>query len=106
MLKPLLTPDQVAGLLHVSRRSVLTLDIPRVRVGRGRGKVLFREEDVEHYVRSRIEHTEEKGVGHGSRISQGQKKVGLSGLPSREMIQKIRLGYQAGSPGGGEGVPS
>lgn len=34
-------------------------DVPRVRIGRGHGKILFREEDVELYIRS---HVETKGV--------------------------------------------
>ena len=56
MLKPLLTPAQVADLLHLSRRKVLSLDLPKVRVGDGRGKILFSEDDVRDYLRSRTEY--------------------------------------------------
>ncbi len=96
-LKPLLTPDQVAELLHRKPRSVLALDIPKVRIGKGKGTLLFREEDVEAYVRSRVEYSEAREVKHGGRVQKGQKKVGVQGLPSRAQLQAVRLGHQDGS---------
>lgn len=62
MLKQLLTPAQVAELLHLSRRKVLSLDIPKVRVGDGRGKILFNEDDVRDYLRAKTEFPVIKGA--------------------------------------------
>jgi hypothetical protein len=42
-LRSLLTPAQVGEVLHLKRRAVLALDLPRVRVGAGRGKILFKQ---------------------------------------------------------------
>ena len=89
MLTSLLTPDQVGEVLHLKKRAVLALDIPRVRAGRG--KVLIREEDVELYIRS---HVEQKGAGRADRISKRSKEVALQGLPSRHQLQALRMGYQ------------
>ena len=89
VLTSLLTPDQVGEVLHLKKRAVLALDIPRVRAGRG--KVLIREEDVELYIRS---HVEQKGAGRADRISKRSKEVALQGLPSRHQLQALRMGYQ------------
>ena len=105
MLKPLLTPAQVAELLHLSRRKVLSLDIPKVRVGEGRGKILFNEDDVQDYLKSRTEYPSIKGENDANRVSRGQKKMGLSVLPSREVLEAIRLGYGAGGEKRGGGTP-
>ena len=99
----LLTPQQVGDILHLKPRSVMALDIPRVRVGRTKRKVLFREEDVDQYVRSRLEYLEKGGKDHGRRIQKEQRKVGLQVLPSRAQLQAIRLGHQDGGKKGGAG---
>jgi len=100
----LLTPDQVGAVLHLKKRAVLALDdLPRVRVGAGRGKILFRQDDVELYIRSHLEHKREN---HADRIPKKSQKVGLSGLPSRAQLQALRMGHQGGSETGGSGFPS
>jgi hypothetical protein len=86
----LLTAEEVGKLLHLKRRAVLALDIPRVRVGAGRGKVLFKVEDVERYIRS---HTEEREINNGRRVQKRAKAVGVQGLPSWDQLLIIRLGY-------------
>ena len=105
MLKPLLTPAQVAELLHLSRRKVLSLDIPKVRVGDGRGKILFNEDDVKNYLRERTEYPAIKGGSDADRVPQKSKKVGLSVLPSREVLEAIRLGHGNGGEKRGGGTP-
>src|SRR5919109_3762033 len=94
----LLTPSQVAELLHMSRRKVLELDIPKVRVGHGRGKILFDEDDVKEYLRSRTEYPAIKGERDANRVQKKPKEMGLSVLPSRQLLEAIRLGH----PRGGE----
>ena len=109
MLKPLLTPTQVADLLHLSRRKVLSLDLPKVRVGDGRGKILFSEDDVRDYLRSRTEYPVTREQGHADRVPKKSQKMGLSVLPSREVLEAIRLGYSRGRQergGGTKGAPS
>jgi len=105
MLKPLLTPAQVAELLHLSRRKVLSLDIPKVRIGEGRGKILFNEDDVKDYLKSRTEYPVIKGEKDANRIQERPKKMGLQVLPSREVLEAIRLGYGAGGEKRGSGTP-
>lgn len=102
----LLTPDQVANVLHLSRRKVLTLHLPKVRVGNGRGKILYNEDDVSEYVKTRTEYPLVKGVDYdATRIQRRSKKMGLQGLPSRSCLQKIRMGHEGGGDTSGSGVP-
>jgi hypothetical protein len=86
----LLTRKEAAAKLRISEKTLASLPLPFVRMGRGRGKVLYRNEDLETYIRSKLRWHEE-GSNHGDRVSKGHEKVGLSGLPSRETLQKIRL---------------
>src|SRR5437867_6029439 len=104
MLKQLLTPAQVAEIFHLSRRTVLSLKIPRARVGEGRGKILFHEDDVREYLRLCTEYPVEKGASDAGRVQKKSKTVGLSVLPSRKHLQKLRLSYQGGSDTSGGGA--
>jgi hypothetical protein len=100
MLKQLLTPDQVAAILHLSRRKVLELPVPKVRVGDGRGKILYSESDILEYVKNKTEYPAAKGNNHAGRVQKKQKAVGLQILPSREHLQKLRISYQGGGDTG------
>jgi hypothetical protein len=104
-MKALLTPDQVAGILRLSRRKVLSLQIPRIRVGNGRGKVLFSEDDVSNYLSLRTEYPGIKGDHHATGLQRRSKKVGVQGLPSRNYLQKIRVGHEGGGDTSRSGVP-
>jgi hypothetical protein len=73
----LLTPAEVAGMLHLSRRKVLTLPLPKVRVGSGRGKILFNEEDVKDYVIRQTEFPVEKGANNACRVQKNRKRWGF-----------------------------
>ena len=103
MISKHLTPDEVASLLHLSRRKVLSLDIPKVRVGDGRGKILFNEDDVKNYLRERTEYPVIKRGSDANRVQKGQRQVGLQILPSRENLEKIRLGHGASGQKRGSG---
>ena len=105
MLKPLLTPDHVADILHLSRRKVLELPVPKIRIGDGRGKILFKEEDVLDYLRSRTEYPEQKGANHVSGVSKKPKKMGLQVLPSQSHLEAIRVGHTRGGQERGGGGP-
>lgn len=101
-----LTPAEVGELIHLSRRKVLELPIARVRVGKGRGKILYDEEDVKNYLRERTEYPAAKRECNADGVQKRAQKVGLSVLPSRETLEKIRLGHGAGSQGRGGGAPN
>ena len=97
----LLTPKQVAEKLQIkSERTVARLGIPALSVGRGRGMLRYRPEDVDAYIKGHVEHGIEKEVRHVDRVPKAEKKVGLQGLPSRAQIRQIRLGHQNGGQTG------
>ena len=92
MLKALPRKAEVAEIVRLSERKVLTLPIPKVRVGKGRGKVLYKEADVEEYLKSRTEYPVLKGEHSDNRVQKKPKKMGISLLPSRQVLEAIRLG--------------
>jgi len=79
--------------------SVRRLPVARVRVGK---KLLYRAGDIQAFI---AEHTEVpakvKGATAYDRVPQGLPAVGFSVLPSKQMLQKIRLGYAGGGKAGG-----
>src|SRR5215831_17155922 len=96
----LLTAEEVAAQLKVRSRTVRTLGLPVVMVG---GSFRYKQSDVEAYIAS---HTVYSG---GQNVSVKKKKgriVGLSVLPSRATLQKIRLSGSQGGKGSGSGSPN
>jgi hypothetical protein len=83
-------PKRSAVELRMNVKTLASLPVPFVRVGCGRGKVLYQSEDIETYIRSKIRYYEES-PSHGDRVQKRHQKVGLSGLPSRATLQKIRV---------------
>ena len=79
MLNPYLTKAEVAEIVRLSERKVLTLPIPKVRVGKGRGKIVYNEADVEEYLKSRTEYLVLKG--EHSDVQKKPKKMGILLLP-------------------------
>ena len=79
----LLTDKEVAAQLRIKPRSVVTLDLPFVRVGSGKGVRRYRQKDVDAYVNLRVQ---DKGANNGNektkkaqwgRVSREPKTVGL-----------------------------
>ena len=66
-MKILLTPKQVAERLQIPRGSVYDLDIPRIRIGKGKGLYRYREDDVERYIAARVEYPEGSKEAHKPR---------------------------------------
>jgi hypothetical protein len=104
----LLTAEQVAERLQIKPRSVNRTGIPIVRVGKRRGVLRYREEDVDAYIKERLEYG---GTGHVKakakkqekkehRVPQGSKTMGLQGLVSRSTLKAIRMGNTRGGDGG------
>jgi excisionase family DNA binding protein len=98
----LLTPEEAANLLKVSERTLRRLKLPRVKLGK---QYRYRPVDVEGFINLNLEYPE-IGRPNISRIQKRSKAVGLSVLPSRAMLQQIRLGHQNGSKTGGAGSAS
>ena len=103
----LLTAAQVAEALQIKESTVPTLGIPTVRVGSGKGLIRYKEEDVEAYIalRTRYSASYDEGVNNGSREKKKKRQLGLSVLPSRDTLRKIRMGNTGGGQGSGNPVP-
>ena len=94
----LLSPQRVAEQLDVPKGQVRRLKIPRVRTGEGRGKLHYRQEDVDRYIQERLEYPEnsEGGSNHGRKrsVSQRKKAMGFRGLPSIATLLKFPVGHK------------
>src|SRR5262245_62236647 len=97
------TAKEVADELAVKESTVPRLGLPVVRIGRGRGLLRYRREDVEAYVARRTEYASHKGA-ENVREKKKRRIVGLSVLPSRELLQKVRLSNSGGRQGSGNPV--
>jgi excisionase family DNA binding protein len=98
----LLTPQEAAKLLKVSERTLRRLKLPRVKLGK---QYRYRPADIDGFINLHLEYPE-IGGHNVSRIQRKPKKVGLQVLPSRAMLQAIRLGQQNGGETGGAGSAS
>ena len=98
----LLTPEEAANLFKVSERTLRRLKLPRVKLGK---QYRYRPADIDGFINLHLEYPE-IGRTNVNRIQKKLKKVGLSVLPSRAMLQQIRLGYKDGSETGGAGSAS
>ena len=93
----LLTAEEVSCLLKVIKpKQVRGLGLPIVRIGKGRGRVLYRKIDVDAYIRSRVEYEEtpirrEHHAKH--RAKSGYREMGIPDLISWEQIQQARMGH-------------
>ena len=95
----LLTAKEVGEQLQVRARTVAGLGIPVVEVGR---LLRYKQEDVDAYIARRTRY----GGQNGSREKKKKGNLGLSVLPSREMLQKLRLSNSGGGKGSGNSIPS
>src|SRR5262249_8315350 len=94
----LLTAKEVAAQLKIKPRTVRSLGLPCVVVGR---LIRYRQEDVDSWIAS---HTEYRGQVNGSREKTKGRIVGLSVYPTRALLQRIRHGNAGGSQGGRDPV--
>src|SRR5262245_57769367 len=92
----LLTAKDVAEQLRIKPRTVRSLGLPVVAVGR---LLRYRQEDLDRYVASQT-------IYSGGQINGSGKKTkgriaGLSVLPTRQMLQRVRLSGPTGGEGSG-----
>ena len=99
----LLTPQEAAAMLKVSERTLRRLKLPLVKLGK---QYRYRPADVEGFINLHLEYPVIEGAHHVSRVQKKSQQVGLSVLPTREMLLKIRLGNQNGSQSSGTGSPN
>jgi 23S rRNA pseudoU1915 N3-methylase RlmH len=92
----LMTKEEVAKYLRRFRPSMVPrlIGLKKARIGNGRGKVLYRKEDVREYVNSKVER--EEVIKSADQQKERYRKMGVSSLISREELQKARLGYAGG----------
>src|SRR5262245_41441985 len=96
----LLIAKEVAEQLRVKPRTVERLGLPVVRIG---GLKRYRQEDVDAYINLRIQYRGDDGKKKKEtrRLLQGRPaNLGLSGLPTRAQLQKIRMGNTGRGEGG------
>lgn len=91
----LMTKEEVSGVLRLKPSMIPRLvGLKKTRIGNGRGKVLFRREDVINYINSKVEKEEVmKGVGEQK---ERYRKMGVSSLLPWEELQKARMGHTGG----------
>ncbi len=87
----LLTPQQVAEQLAIPEDSVRRLQITRVRIGKGRGQLRYRQEDVDRYIRERLEDPRAQSVEPARRGQSRGNTVVFRGLTPRETKASLRV---------------
>ena len=92
----LMTKEEVAEVLRCAPSMVSRFaGLRKTRIGNGRGKVLFRKQDVIEYITSKVEGEEAIKVAGESKGR--HRKMGISSLVPWEELQKARLGHAGGS---------
>ena len=90
-----MTPFEVAKVLRCQPSMVHRLSgLIKTRIGNGRGKVLYRKQDVQHYIDSKVER--EEVVKGADKQKERYRKMGVSSLLPWEELQKARMGHAAG----------
>ncbi len=91
----LMTKEEVAAVLRCAPSMVPRLKgLKKTRIGNGRGKVLFRKQDVIEYIHSKVE--KEEVVRDAGEPKKRYKEMGVSSLVSWEELQKARVGQPRG----------
>jgi hypothetical protein len=89
-----MTKEEVAQVLRLKPSMVHRIGLKKTRIGNGRGKILYRKEDVVDYINSKVEREEVmKGAGEQK---EGYRKMGVPSLLPWEELQKARVGHTGG----------
>lgn len=91
----LMTKEEVAEVLRCKPSMVARFrGLRKTRIGNGRGRLLYRKEDVIDYKNSRVEGKE---VIESACVSKERyRKMGVSSLVSWEELQKTRMEHTGG----------
>ena len=97
----LLTVNQIAVILGVTVNTVYGLpDLVKIRIGKGRGRIRYRKNDVINYIKSK---EEEVNIVNANQKKERHSKMGLSALLSRKELQELRMEYEGRGTEGGRG---
>src|SRR4030042_3120282 len=92
----LMVKKEVAGILRCGISMVSRLvGLKKTRIGNGRGRIVFRKQDVIDYINSKGEREEE--IKSADKQKERYRKMGESPLVSWEELQKARVGDTGGS---------
>lgn len=87
-----MTKEEVAKVLRCQPSMVPRLvGLKKTRIGNGRGKVLFRKQDVIDYINSKVERGEVTEIA--CKQEKRHRKMGISSLLPWEELQKARMEY-------------
>ena len=88
----LMIKEEVAEVLRC-RPSMINrfVGLRKTRIGNGRGKVVYRKQDVIEYINSKVEREEAIEVAGESK--ERHRKMGIPSLLPWEELQKARVGH-------------
>jgi len=91
----LMTKEEVSRVLRCKPSMVpRLLGLRKIRIGNGRGKILYRKQDVLDYINSKVD--KEEVIKGASELKERHRKMGVSSLLPWEELQKARLGHAGG----------
>lgn len=86
----LMTKEEVAETLRIRTSMVHRIGLKKTRIGNGRGKILYRKQDVVDYINSKVER--EEVIESADQQKERYRKMGVSSLLPWKELQKARLG--------------
>jgi hypothetical protein len=90
----LMTKEEVAEVLRFKPSMVHRIGLKKTRIGNGRGRILYRKQDVKEYIDSKVE--KEEVIEGAGKQKERYRKMGVSSLLPWEELQKARLGHAGG----------
>ena len=93
----LMTKEEVAKVLRCAQSMVYRLwGLKKTRVGNGRGKIVYRKQDVMDYINSKVERERGEVIESADKQKERYRKMGVSPLVSWEELQKACVGDTGG----------
>ena len=87
----LMVKEEVAKVLRCKASMVPRFKgLKKTRIGNGRGKILYRKQDVVDYINSKVE--KEEVIRSANQQKERYRKMGVSSLLPWKELQKARLG--------------
>ena len=92
----LMTKEEVAKILRIRASMVHRIGLKKTRIGNGRGKIVYRKQDVMDYINSKVERERGEVIESADKQKERYRKMGVSPLVSWEELQKARVGDTGG----------
>lgn len=91
----LMTKEEVARVLRCRPSMVPRfVGLKKTRIGNGRGKIVYRKQDVKEYIDSKVER--EEVIKNAHQQKERYRKMGVSSLLPWKELQKARVGDAGG----------